>query len=494
MQPALPPLPRKPSAANGLRKPSNRDRGANLSRSRPVGSLSRTAPLGAVERRSAPTALVPLAAASHPTADVSGFPKQFLDQTDGTGEILSSLNLRASLESTPDAAAHTQKQKTSRTKVVDEASAPVVVIGAERDSVPFRLCCEALAEGCVQTYMHLFDLAHRDPVCVDTLSRKFFSIPDDRLAWVQQQLSAVETLRRQSEFASVLTHCHQLANYFESEGDYAEAQWCHSTALQYMTESLDRTLEQKARKAYAMFQERQGHLEEAAALYGAMYSLAVALRDEAAMYLASCCLFRVHQALGDAVKFHDPVTAARHYAKAAEAAERSKSGYDEGAAYSALGDVSEARGDLPLALRYQRNYRTVAQVHELKEQECHATLRVADLAERLGLKIEASTTLQDALRLAKELGAPRELCIATMQLGEAYRSRGQEDCALQCFDESFAAAIETGDQELIDAARIAMGFARGDYYLTHAYGGKGYLHLVCSDIRAQLAWMSSGTL
>lgn len=392
------------------------------------------------------------------------------------------------------AATRTAKKSSYHTKGANDGAMPVVAVGPERDAAAFHLCCEALAAGCVQTYMHLFQLAHRDPVCVDPLAHAYFCVPEDQLAWVQQQLSAVEVLRRQSEFAQVLTHCQQLADYFEGERDDDEARWFYDTALQYMSESLDRTLEQEARQAYAAFEERHGHLEAAGVLYEAMYRQAVALQDADAVQRASQCLVRVYQALGNAAKARDPTAAAAYFSKVRVAAERGDNVVEECAAYSALGDVSEARGDYPRALAYNRSYRAVAQREDLKPQECHATLRVADLEERLGLKLEASVTLQEALHLAKELGEPRQLCNATMQLGEAYRVRGQEDEALQCFDESFAAAVQTGEQELIDKVRIAIGFARGDHSLAHAYHGEGYLQLVCTDIRAQLAWMSGGTL
>ncbi|TPP48844.1 hypothetical protein CGC20_26315 [Leishmania donovani] len=469
MQSASSRVPRKPAAASSLGKPSSSGRCGKPNRPQPTSSFSKTAQPGTAGRFGTSTALVASTAASHFTAGARGQSTPFVGQADRTGREDPSV-ASAPRRTVPQVRPPTPKSAKPPERRSSTTPAPQSSLSA------------------------LSGLAHRDPVCVDTLSRKFFNVPDDRLAWVQQQLSAVEVLRRQSEFEQVFTHCEQLANYFESEGDYAEAAWYHEMALHYMMESLDRTLEQRARHVYATFQERQGHLEEAAALYDAMYRLAVALRDEAALQDASRCLVRVHQALGEALKSSDPAAAARHYATAAEAAVRGKNVVDEGAAYSALGDVSEARGDLPLALKYQRSCRAVAQQNDLKPQECQATLRVADLEERLGLKLEASTTLHEALQLAKELGAPRQLCIATMQLGEAYRSRNQEDEALQCFDESFAAAIEAGDQELIDTVRIAMGFARGDYYLTHAYGGKGYLHLVYTDIRAQLAWMSGGTL
>jgi tetratricopeptide (TPR) repeat protein len=386
------------------------------------------------------------------------------------------------------------KKSRRHTKGANDAASSVVAVGPERDSVAFRLCCEALAEGCVQTYMHLFQLAHRDPVCVDPLAHTYFSVPGDRLAWVQQQLSAVEVLRRQSELGQVLSNCEQLADYFEGERDYAEATWCYETALQYMMESLDRTLEQRARHSYAVFEERRGNFEGAAALYEAMYRQALALGDADGVQNASQCLVRVYQALGNALKERDPAAAAAYFSKVRSAAQHGGNAEEECAAYSALGDVSEARGDYPRALAYNRSYRAVAQREELRPQECLATLRVADLEERLGLKLEASATLQEALQLAKELGEPQQLCRATMQLGEAYRAHGQEKEALQCFEESFSAALDTGEQELVDKVRIAIGFARGDHSLAHAYHGEGYLQLVCTDIRAQLAWMSGGTL
>lgn len=461
----------------------------------PAAALTSTVPATATATTTTSSALVPMNAAATAPSLISPAQKANLQVSAFGFRSPHGCATQNAAASTSSTMRNTARKSGAHTKGANSTSSAVVVAaGPEQNSAAFRLCCEALAEGCVQTYMHLFQLAHRDPVCVDTLAHTYFSVPEERLAWVQQQLSAIEVLRRQSEFAQVLSHCEQLADYFEGEKDDGEATWFYETALQYMTESLDRKLEQAARQSYAAYEERRGRFESAAALYEAMYHQALALRDADAVQRASQCLVRVYQALGNAMKLSDPTAAAAYFNKVRTAAERGANAVEECAAYSALGDVSEACGDIPCALAYNRSYRAVAQREELKPQECHATLRVADLEERLGLKLEASTTLQEALHLAKELGEPRQLCNATMQLGETYRAQGDEEKALQCFNESFTAAIETGEQELIDRARIAIGFARGVHSLGHAFHGEGYLQLVCTDICAQLAWMSAGTL
>ncbi|KEG05268.1 putative intraflagellar transport protein IFT88, partial [Trypanosoma grayi] len=109
----------------------------------------------------------------------------------------------------------------------------IVVSQSEKDSLRFHLCVDALAEGCITTFIHLFRLSHRDPVCVDQLAQTHFTIPDASLRWVRDQLAAVEVLRRQSEFRDVYERCRALAEYFEGERDYAEAACHYDTALRY---------------------------------------------------------------------------------------------------------------------------------------------------------------------------------------------------------------------------------------------------------------------
>ncbi|EPY25183.1 hypothetical protein STCU_06801 [Strigomonas culicis] len=356
--------------------------------------------------------------------------------------------------------------------------------------------------------MHLFELSHREPICVDVLSGQLFAISDERLRWVQQELSLVEVCRRQSEFEEVFQHCQALADYFEGERDLEEAAWHYLAALRYAQESLDRALEQRTRRALAAFYERHGRYADAAAQFEAMYSLASALGDADVARDACVDLARLYHIQGEQLLPVDPEAARVFFEKESRAAQRSKSGREESRALDALGRASEQAGHLEKALQYHSTSRYVAQREHLEEREVEAALRAAALEERLGRSEAATASLQSALELAKKLRDPAKVCQATMQLGEVYRAQqqarhdagdteGEEECMryrTTCFREAFGAACASGQQDLIDATRIAMGFAIGEYYFKKAGDGRGYIPIVCDDIKAQLEWMSNGKL
>ncbi|KEG07711.1 putative intraflagellar transport protein IFT88 [Trypanosoma grayi] len=107
---------------------------------------------------------------------------------------------------------------------------------------------------------------------------------------------------------------------------------------------------------------------------------------------------------------------------------------------------------------------------------------------------EAMASLQRALRLSQSTGDMEGVCHATMQLGQACKSNGEEEKALEYFRATFQAACQQRNQDLEDQARVALGFALGEHYFTHAGKGRGYVPIVCYDVKAQLEWMSKGVL
>lgn len=66
--------------------------------------------------------------------------------------------------------------KRQRIKMHTVGNADTTVARSEKDSAVFHLCMEALHEGCVLTYVHLFNLAHRPPLCVDALAQRYFTL------------------------------------------------------------------------------------------------------------------------------------------------------------------------------------------------------------------------------------------------------------------------------------------------------------------------------
>lgn len=369
-----------------------------------------------------------------------------------------------------------------------------VVTRSERESTRFHLCMDALSQGCIQSYIHLYHLSHRAPVCVDELSQTFFSIPEERLKWVFERLCSVEVLRQQSEFREAFSKCVELAEYFENERDMVEATWHYETALRYAMESLDTVLLRDVRYAFGQFYERIGRLRAACDMYGAIYDCACALKQVDVSKATCADLVRVFQLLGDEAKPIDPHQSKIFYDRSLRFAHQSESGTQEVLAYKALGEINEQMNHLSTALKYNKQWGEVAHQEQMRSDECSAALKTASLEERLDMNQASKKSLETANRLANELEDDAKVCRAMMQLGEVYRSENKSEDAMQCFKESFAAARRSGVQSLIDSSRVAMGFAIGEYYFTSAGNNRGYLPIVCDDIKTQLHWMSTGEL
>lgn len=372
--------------------------------------------------------------------------------------------------------------------------ASVVVAQSEKDSVRFHLCVDALAEGCVNTFIHLFHLSHRDPVCVDQLAQTLFTIPDEKLVWVKSQLAAVEVLRRQSEFRDVCERCQLLADYFESERDCDEAAWHYDVALRIAMESLDRPLEQEVRLSFGAFFERHKQLRKAIALFEEVYHLAMALNDVETAVEANYRLIRTYLSLSAELKDTNPKEAISFLERALDMSQRVKSAKDEADSLHALGNIYESMGDFRRALEYQKRFFEVARAANLVEREKRASLCVASMQERMNMTDEAVHSLQCALELSEKAADIEGVYRATMQLGQAYDSSGDHEKALMSYRANFGAARKLNNSDLTDQARVALGFALGEHYLKHAGGGRGYVPIVCDDVKAQLEWMSNGIL
>lgn len=369
-----------------------------------------------------------------------------------------------------------------------------VVTKSERESLRFHLCVEAITQGCVQTYIHLYGLLHRAPVCVDELSQTYFAIPEDRMRWVQQMMSTIEVLRRQSEFSEVFAKCRQLADYFEEQRDVEESIWHYEAALRFSAESLDVKLIRDVRGAFAQFYERTHMLHQACDMYGTMVDTAMALKDQEAVKDTCKDLVRAFHSLGDEARSTNPELAKKYYEHSVQYAQRSKSGMQVAEAYSALGAINEEMMNLPKALHYNQEWSAVANQEQMRADECKAELKTASLHERMSANEKAMVSLDRALGLAKNLEDDAKVCQAMMQRGEVHRGEGQSEEAMECFKKSFSAARNSGQQPLIDSSRVAMGFAIGEFYFTHAGNNRGYLPIVCNDVVTQLHWMSTGEL
>ena len=367
--------------------------------------------------------------------------------------------------------------------------------GGTANTTKFDVCIDALMHGCVNAFVQVYTLSHRDPVCVDELAQTMFAIPDETLPWVLEQLTEAELKRRHSDFRGVLQHNESLATYFEERGDTAQAMQQQLLALQSCTESLDNTLEGEAHENIAGLYERLNMLPEALLHHETRLKLAEIGGDLGTKDRAARNLIRLYMSRGDKALADGQLDDAKlFFENAVEASKGCGDPASEARAYSALGNITVLMGDMRKALEYQRRYLVVARESGDGHGESAASLEVAKLQDRLGNASEAITSLKEALAVAEETNDLHAINEACKHLGETYKNDDQNVKAVHYFQEHFRVSRDMGEAATADSARIQLGFALGDHHFGHAGNRRGYLNMVCDDLAAQLEWMGSGTL
>jgi hypothetical protein len=141
----------------------------------------------------------------------------------------------------------------------DEVPNPLM----DAKQMSFDLCVQTLMSGCVSSFVEFYNLSHRDPVCVDALANKMFSIGMDKLPYIQSTLVQAEKARRGGEFREVYDCYIKLANYFEDEMDHKTSLHFHQVGLDNAKQSSDKELEGIAHENFGNAHERLGNTEMA---------------------------------------------------------------------------------------------------------------------------------------------------------------------------------------------------------------------------------------
>lgn len=364
-----------------------------------------------------------------------------------------------------------------------------------KNSAKFDVSIDTLMRGCVNAFVQVFTLSHRDPVCVDELAQAYFAIPDARLPWIQEYLMSVEMKRRKSDFRGALEDSLKLATYFEEVRDYEQAAKHHRIALQHCADSLNRQLEGEAHEAFGFFLERRKNISEAILHHETRLKLAEVSGDTQAKAAACRNLVRVFLLRGEEHQAtHEMNDAKLQFEKAVTVAKSCGDAASEAQAYAALGNVTVLLGDLQKALDYQKRFLVVSREAKSVHGESAASLKVAQLQEQLGQTSDAIASLKSALTLAEQSDDLRSICSACHQLGKSYKSAGESIKSVHYFREAFRVARDIGDPQLVNSARVSLGFALGEHYFASASGNKGFVSVVCNDMPAQLEWLGGGVL
>eukprot|EP00992_Anisonema_acinus_P001020 TRINITY_DN10360_c0_g1_i1.p1 TRINITY_DN10360_c0_g1~~TRINITY_DN10360_c0_g1_i1.p1 ORF type:complete len:248 (+),score=50.86 TRINITY_DN10360_c0_g1_i1:87-830(+) len=148
-------------------------------------------------------------------------------------------------------------------------------------AVSFDLCVDTLMSGCVTSFVEFFELSHREPVCVDQLANRMFSIPTEKLPEIQGTLVQAEKARRVGEFREVYDCFIKLANYFEDEKDFATSLHFQQMGLDNAKQSSDKDLEGIAQENFGHAHERRGNIDLAIGYHETHLRLAEASRNQA---------------------------------------------------------------------------------------------------------------------------------------------------------------------------------------------------------------------
>ena len=369
------------------------------------------------------------------------------------------------------------------------------VLANPRTPVRFDVCIDTLMNGCVNSFVQLFTLSHRDPVCVDELAQTMFSVPDERLEWLQERLVTAELKRRRGDFKGVYSEFLSLACYFEENRDHDQAEKYYDSALQACVESLDRNLQAAAHEQFGAFCERRNLKEEATYHYETRLKLVEISGDQEARIAACRPLVAMFLRRGAVEQQEGNMMGAKVlYERAVTISKACKDPGSEAKAYSALGGITVLLGDMDKALDYQKRFLVVCKDSNNIEQQSKASMQVAQLQHQMGHHDEAVQSLKEALEIAQESNNLRDICTACRQLGECYKSIGDSINAVHFFRQTFKVARDIGDEKLIESARAMLGFSLGEHYFNAAGSGEGFLSVACNDIAAQLDWLSSGVL
>uniref|UniRef100_A0A7S1ISJ5 Tetratricopeptide repeat protein 29 n=1 Tax=Eutreptiella gymnastica TaxID=73025 RepID=A0A7S1ISJ5_9EUGL len=353
-----------------------------------------------------------------------------------------------------------------------------------------QLCVEALMAGCVTSFVELYELSHREPVCVDALANRMFSIPMDQLPTIQGTLVQAERARRTGEFREVYD-CHlKLANYFEDELDFATSLHFHDLGLEHCKQSSDKDLEGVAHENFGNAHERRGNTDMAIRFHETHLRLAEVSRNIPMKRQANKNLIRVYMRRAlECEKAADYPRAKELYDKAMNTARANSDTEAEGEAYHKLGHITVLLGDLDKALEYQKRFLMVSREvrNDVNEGKAHVSL--AELQEEMGQMSDAVQSLVGSLDIAEKAGDLTAICEACTKLGMLHNKQGDYVKASKYLEQNYTTAKQIGDRKLIEKARILVGVARGNNHWQN-----GFVQMVDRDLDGMLRWKCQGLM
>ena len=149
---------------------------------------------------------------------------------------------------------------------------------------------------------------------------------------------------------------------------------------------------------------------------------------------------------------------------ATEAIDRAKNSRIQYLATSGLIDLAYAlmyRGKLDEADKPLRQALEFAERDKSRSSEARATLALGALSRQKGNPDEAIKLIEKALTFYREAGYPKETSIALVELANAHSDKGEDEIAMQTFEQQRQLASDLGDQAQLASVHSSIGALLG---------------------------------
>lgn len=337
-----------------------------------------------------------------------------------------------------------------------------------------RVCIEALQDGCVDAFSHVFHLSHRAPVLVDPIAEKYFKISTPKLREIKQSLVKAEEMRRQSgQVSQVYDVYYELACYFEQNGDIKTSMYFHRKGQEVARQSSDALLEGRAHSNHGKLFERLGDVSTAASHYERHLALAEKGDDVTYLKEASKEVVRIYSKIADEHLKTENLKSAREILEKSYGIARkcndtqliAETAYRCGCVLTELKDVNSA-------LEYHQIHYDLCSNLMDDSEKAKAMSRLGSLYEQAGMQERSLGLLKDLLMLSQKRAKQSPSQESTRMIGESLEKLGtllmemnKHEEAISHFEHNFQLANESGDEKWTVAARIRLGFARGEHAL-----------------------------
>eukprot|EP00455_Lapot_gusevi_P021662 TRINITY_DN22686_c0_g1_i1.p1 TRINITY_DN22686_c0_g1~~TRINITY_DN22686_c0_g1_i1.p1 ORF type:complete len:485 (+),score=39.57 TRINITY_DN22686_c0_g1_i1:70-1524(+) len=342
------------------------------------------------------------------------------------------------------------------------------------------LCIDILVEGHVNSYVDFFYLTHRPEE--ENNGRE---IPLDQLPYIKEFLTAAEAAHRSNDSIREYEAYKRLADYFKEVADYKTSIYFYEKCLE-ISESIDDTQRQcQANLNLGLTHDKLGETLKAIKFHERHLAIAEHVGDDTAKELANRHLMDVYRCYAEEFeKKNDHRQSVLYYKKCLDSATVVDDLKAEGLAHYKLGLAYQKLNDHEQAITFEKNYlgickQTSDQIGE--GAACCALAYSYQETNKMELAIQYLEFFLDIATRNQQLQAQAEACC---QLGSIYSKMGHHERAVEFFEKNYEITRSIGDRNLIDAARINLGMARGKLKI-----GK-YMQIVKDDLPALLEWKS----